>query len=55
MSRENPRTEEWAAYYANHPEVLANWGESNGYANNCPCIKCDPDQLQPRPNILEGA
>jgi hypothetical protein len=30
VSRENPRSPEWAEYYAQHPEVLASWGESNG-------------------------
>lgn len=39
MSRENPRDSAWAAYYAEHPEVLASWAETNGYpppGERCP-------------------
>jgi len=53
VSRENPRSEEWARYYANHPKVIASWGETNGRAPRCPCKLCDPDELLPRPDILE--
>lgn len=31
MSRENPRNQEWAVYYDEHPEVLENWREQHGY------------------------
>lgn len=54
MTRENPRSDAWAAYYRNHPNVIASWGESNGRAPKCTCALCDPDQLLPRPNIVVG-
>ncbi len=31
MSRDNPRSERWAAYYELHENVVATWGEQNGY------------------------
>jgi hypothetical protein len=37
MSREKPRSEAWAEYYQRHPEVAANWNESNGYPPNDIC------------------
>ncbi|GAB3830090.1 hypothetical protein [Kribbella italica] len=40
MSRENPRSPEWAKFYENHPNVIASWGEANDRANNCPCVPC---------------
>lgn len=46
-------TPAWEAYFRNHPEVIANWGQVNGREPNCPCAKCDPDELLPRPNITE--
>lgn len=42
MSRENPRSPAWARYYANHPDTVATWGESNGREPNCSCNACDP-------------
>lgn len=48
---EQPTTT-WAQYHENHPEVAASWGEQNGRRVNCGCPKCDPDGLQPRPDIL---
>lgn len=41
MSRETPRSPEWAAFYRNHPEVVASWAEANGRAVNCPCEPCE--------------
>lgn len=52
MSRDNPRSQAWAAFYANHPEVVATWGEANGYEPNCGCHSCDPDGLQPAGNVV---
>lgn len=46
------RTEAWARYRANHPEVLAAWGQQNGRWPKCTCAECDPQELLPRPNIL---
>lgn len=40
MSRENPRTPEWAAYYAAHPEVAASWSEANDRPPRCVCARC---------------
>lgn len=40
MSRNRPASPAWAAFYERHPEVLATYGESNGYPPNCPC--CAP-------------
>jgi hypothetical protein len=48
---EQPTTT-WAQYHENHPEVAASWGEQNGRPVNCGCPKCDPDGLQPRPDIF---
>lgn len=55
MTRENPRSDSWARYYANHPNVLATCGEANGREPNCSCVLCDPNELLPRPNILSEA
>lgn len=35
-----PRTAAWARYFENHPEVVANWAEQNGYEPSCACPKC---------------
>lgn len=45
-------TQAWALFFANHPEVVATWGYSNGRWPNCTCRQCDPDGLLPRPDIL---
>ncbi|TDC02643.1 hypothetical protein E1091_00130 [Micromonospora fluostatini] len=42
----------WVRYFANHPEVVASWGEQNDRWPNCSCPKCDPEGLLPRPNIM---
>jgi hypothetical protein len=52
MMDESKILETWSAYHRNHPTVLANWAEQNGYEPNCPCAKCDPHQKLPRPDIL---
>lgn len=45
--------EAWDRYFENHPDTLAIWGKSNGRWVNCTCALCDPNQLRPRPNIIE--
>jgi len=32
----------WATFRANHPEVLASWGEQNGRDPKCRCHLCGP-------------
>jgi hypothetical protein len=53
VSRENPSSADWARYYDNHPQVLANSREPE-LSPGCTCPKCDPDKTLPRPNILAG-
>lgn len=40
MTRSNPASAAWAAYFRNHLEVAANWGEQNDRLCNCQCPAC---------------
>lgn len=39
-----PHLAAWQRYHANHPEVLASWGEQNGRLPNCGCAPCAVSQ-----------
>jgi hypothetical protein len=58
MSRANPASPAWAAYYERHPEVLANWAESNGREPVCTCSWSSgglglPPEVEPDPECPE--
>jgi hypothetical protein len=40
MSRSRPASAAWAAFFQNHPKVIASWGETNGRTCNCTCAAC---------------
>lgn len=48
MSRDNPRSDEWAEWYSFHPQAVAAWGEANGYEpKHEPGCTFDPDPVTP--------
>jgi hypothetical protein len=51
MSREKPSSAEWAAYYAEHPEVIVSSREQSGLPPLAPEFLSPATAPEPRPDV----